>query len=155
MAQSATRQNLIESVLSHVTLPTGISIRAWTDADCQTIRELLNSQGWATSVDIPKILTAWRQSWPTLIASSGETVVGFLRGITDGTMTTFIAELLVDPAWRGQGIGSALIETCHQLILSAELDMVSNPETEAMTEAEGFDCAQVFRKNYVKSASAG
>ncbi len=143
MFPSNTRQNLIESVLSRVNLPTGITIRSWTSSDLSAIQQLCQATGW-NDLDVPRMVEAWRRSWPALIATNGERVVGFLRAITDGTTTTYITEFIVDPAWREKGIGAALLETCHQLFPSAQLESLSarlddiRNEIQSIRPLEGF-----------------
>ena len=149
MNQSNTRHNLVESVLSQISLPFEINIRTWIESDFAAIQELACREGWLAPLDRPReVLTAWRQSWPTLIATHGETVVGFLRGVTDGVITTYIAELLVEPTWRGKGIAAALIETAHRLFPSARLDLLCTDSTDAFYEAEGFSRFEGYRKTY-------
>jgi GNAT superfamily N-acetyltransferase len=46
-------------------------------------------------------------------ATSGEDLVGFVRAITDGVYRAAIFDLIVDPAWRGRGLGVELIERAH------------------------------------------
>lgn len=40
----------------------------------------------------------------------GRKVVGFARVLTDKTLTTWIAEIIVDPAYQRRGIGRSLME---------------------------------------------
>lgn len=43
-------------------------------------------------------------------AWDGESLVGFLRGLTDYCFDCYINDLAVDPDYQGQGIGKRLIE---------------------------------------------
>ncbi len=144
MFPSNTRQTLIESVLSRVNLPTGVTIRTWSLSDLSAIQQLCQAAGW-NDLDVPRMVEAWRRSWPALIATNGERVVGFLRAITDGTTTTYIAEFIVDPAWREKGIGAALIETCHQLFPSAQLQALSARLGDIRTEIKNLRPLEGFR----------
>ncbi len=149
MIHSNTRRNLVEQVLSQISVPFEINIRAWIEPDFAAIQQLAFHEGWLAPLDKPReVLTAWRQSWPTLIATHGETVVGLLRGVTDGVVTTYIAELLVEPTWRGKGIAAALIETAHRLFPSTRLDLLCTECTDAFYEAEGFSRFEGYRKSY-------
>ena len=143
------RQRLVESALSGITLPTDVAIRAWTDADFPSIQRLSSTEGWPTPENRPDdALAAWRQSWPALVATDGETVIGFLRALTDGAVTTYIAELLVEPRWRGKGIGRALVETCHNLCPSTRLDLLTTGSGDRFYEAAGFRHFGGYRKSY-------
>ncbi len=144
MFPSNTRQTLIEAVLSRVNLPSGITIRSWSMTDCQAIAQLAQAAGWK-DLDLPKMVEAWRRSWPALIATNGERVVGFLRAITDGTTTTYITDFIIDPGWREKGIGTALLETCHQLFPSAQLEALSARLDDLRTEIGNLHPLEGFR----------
>jgi len=142
----------VESVLSEVALPPGVTVRGWTESDFAAIQRLSSAEGWPTSQDrATEAMAAWRKSWPALVATHGEDVVGFLRALTDGAVTTYVCEVLVVPAWRGRGIGRALIEACHHLCPSTRLDLLSGGTADGgfrLYEANGFRCFQGFRKSY-------
>lgn len=143
------RQRLVKSALSGVMPPADVTIRAWTDADFASIQRLSNVEGWPTSENrSDDALVAWRQSWPALVATDGETVIGFLRALTDGRVTTYIAELLVEPQWRRMGIGRALVETCHNLCPSTRLDLLTTGSGNRFYEAAGFRRFGGYRKSY-------
>jgi GNAT superfamily N-acetyltransferase len=149
MFQSETRRKLIEAALSQISLPSGISIRSWAESDFSAIQRLASEQGWLTQLEQPRqVLMAWRQSWPTLIAVQGETVIGFLRGFTDGVMTTCVAEILVAPEWQDKGVGKALVETCHRLFPSARFEVLTGEIGDALNELEGFLRFEGLRKIY-------
>ena len=147
--QKDSRHSQIESVLSKRTLPPGVILRAWRESDFATIQCLSSSEGWTTFENRPRdALIAWHQSWPALVAADGEQVIGFLRSLTDGVVTTYIAEVLVAPEWRRKGIGAALLETCYSLYPSTRLDLLSTGAADSFYEAEGFRRFQGFRKSY-------
>jgi GNAT superfamily N-acetyltransferase len=132
-----------------ITLPGGVSIRAWADADFAAIRQLSTTEGWPTPEARPEeALIAWRASWPTLVLVNGQEVIGFLRALTDEQVTTYIAEVLITPRWRGQGLGRVLVETCHRLCASTRLDLLSTESSDGFYEAAGFRRFQGFRKSY-------
>ena len=145
------RDNQAKAVSSEVILPPGIIIRAWTGSDFTAIQRLSNAAGWPTPQDRPaEASEAWRRSWPALVATHSAEVIGFLRALSDGAVTTYVCEILVDPAWRGQGIGRALIETCHHLCPSTRLDLLSGGTADGgprFYEANGFRRFQGFRRS--------
>jgi ADP-ribose pyrophosphatase YjhB (NUDIX family) len=142
------QQRLVESALPGVTLPANVTIRAWTDADFADIQRLSSAEGWPTPQNRPDVaLMAWRESWPALVATCGEMVIGFLRALTDGAVTTYVAELLVAPQWRGMGIGRALVETCHNLCPSTRLDLLTTGSGDRFYEAAGFRHFGGYRKS--------
>lgn len=129
--------------------PPGVAIRPWQDNDFSVIQHISDLEGWPTPSSRPaEALHAWKHSFPALVAVHEEQVIGFLRAITDGAVTTYIAELLVAKAWRGHGIGKALIEACHELVPSTRLDLLSTGQDNLFYESNGFRHFQGFRKSF-------
>ncbi len=127
------------AALEQITLPTGIEIRAWDEDDFSAIQRLSSAEGWPSPTQRPaESLLAWQHSWPTLVAIEGQTIVGFVRGLTDGTITMFIAEMAVDAQRRGRGIGRALLDVCHFLYPTTRLDLLSVDDARAFYRACGF-----------------
>lgn len=146
--QEKGRHSQVKSALAHVTLPSEIVVREWTEADFTAVQQLSQAEKWSTPTRRPDdSLTAWLQSWPALVATHEQLVVGFLRALTDGFITTYVAELLVERSWRGKGIGRALIETCHHLYPKARLDLLSKDTATEFYKANGFWPFQGFRKS--------
>ncbi|OGG50913.1 MAG: hypothetical protein A3F84_00090 [Candidatus Handelsmanbacteria bacterium RIFCSPLOWO2_12_FULL_64_10] len=139
----------VEAAFAHVSLPPGVSIRAWSEADFAGIQRLSAAEGWPTPNERPEeSLTSWRNAWPTLVATDGEAVIGFVRALTDGEITMYIAELLVVPERRGQGLGRALLDVCHHLYPHTRLDLLSTVSSDGFYEGFGFRRFQGFRKSY-------
>lgn len=139
MTEANTHQTQLAAALMTLHLPPGIQLRCWTEADFPAIERLSTAQGWPTPHDRPdEALAAWQQSWPTLVAMEGERVTGFVRGITDGEITMYIAELLVEPDYQGKGIGRLLLDACHALFPHTRLDLISTEEAIPFYKAIGF-----------------
>ena len=133
------RQQQLKTALAQVTLSSGIEIRAWTDADFPTIQQLSSAEGWLSPTQRPAdSLLAWQHSWPALVAVQDYTVVGFVRGLTDGAITMFIAEMAVDARFRGRGIGRTLLDACHFLYPTTRLDLLSADDARDFYKACGF-----------------
>jgi GNAT superfamily N-acetyltransferase len=133
-----------------VALPSGVTVRAWTAHDYAAVRDLSAAEGWATLRDRPDDgMRAWQNSWPALVAAHGDEVAGFLRGLTDGAVTLYVADLLVAPAWRGRGIATALLDVCHALYPTARFDLLSTGMAHAFYARLGFRPFQGFRKSFV------
>ncbi len=145
------RQQQLTTALVQVTLPSGIEIRAWTEADFPAIQRLSTAEGWTSPTQRPAdSLLAWQHSWPTLVAVEGVMVVGLVRGITDGAITMFIAEMTVDVRLRGRGIGRVLLDVCHYLYPTTRLDLLSTDDARAFYRACGFRMIHDgMRKSYV------
>ncbi len=92
-------------------------------------------------------MNAWRHSWPTLVACDESEVIGFLRAISDGHVTTYVAEVLVAHTWQRRGVGDALLRVCHHLCPATRLDLLSTERAHAFYESLGFRSFQGFRKS--------
>src|SRR5215469_16642069 len=116
----------LQVVTSRLELPDGASIRFWEEGDFPAIQSLSAAEGWPTPLDRPfEALAAWRRSWPALVAVAEQEVIGFCRALSDGSVTTYIAELLVAPGWQGRGIGRALLDVSQRLAPGSRLDLLA------------------------------
>ncbi|GCE19058.1 GNAT family N-acetyltransferase [Dictyobacter kobayashii] len=144
------RQHQLKVALAQIAIPAGIEIRAWGEEDFLAIQQLSSAEGWSSPVRRPDdALQAWQNSWPALVAVKDDVVIGFVRALTDGAITMYIADLAVDAQLRGSGIGRSLLETCHQLYPSARLDLLAADGSRAFYEACGFRLlSDGMRKSY-------
>lgn len=125
MTETLSRQAQLAAVLKSLRFSSEIRLRCWEDGDLPTIQRLATLQGWPTYHDQDEVLSAWRNSWPALVVTREEQVIGYIRGMTDGVITTHISDLLVDANYRGKGLGSLLLEACHLLYPRAALNLVA------------------------------
>ncbi|GHO86642.1 GNAT family N-acetyltransferase [Dictyobacter formicarum] len=145
------QQQQLGRALEQVKLPAGILIRAWAEEDFPAIQRLSQAEGWTSpSQRSADSLRAWQNSWPALVALKNDAVVGFVRALTDGAITMYIADLLVDVHTRNAGIGRTLLETCHQLYPTTRLDLLAADGSRAFYEACGYRLMHDgMRKSYI------
>lgn len=145
------RSQQVNIALAQVQIPAGIIIRAWHEEDFPAIQRLSSAEGWPSPTSHPvDSLQAWRNAWPALVALKGDMVVGFVRALTDGTITMYIAELLVDKQARSTGIGRALLDTCHQLYPTTRQDLLAAEGSHAFYQACGYRVLHDgMRKSYI------
>jgi len=92
-----------------VTNQEAVLIRPYQDEDFPTINELNKQQGWNNLVENQQDTNkAWANSTVAVVAESEGQVIGYLRGLTDGFITLYVCELLVDQSHRKLGIGKVL-----------------------------------------------
>lgn len=151
MSTIPTQKALLEAALTTLVIPASVGLRTWQEEDFPTLQRLAAEEGWSTYQRRPEeSLLAWKRSWPALILTGEDgQVIGFVRGITDGEITMYIAELLVAYAQRGKGLGRLLLDTCHALYPHARLDLVSSEEANGFYKAHGFRLiGEGLRKSY-------
>jgi GNAT superfamily N-acetyltransferase len=130
----------VEAIISAHPSPVGISIRAWEEADFPAIQALSEAAGWTTTRERPaEAVVAWQHSWPALVAVADGALIGFSRALSDGGVTTYVAEVLVAPDWRGRGIARALLDITQRLCPGSRLDLL------AARESRGFHAHLGFR----------
>lgn len=125
-------------VLATMEVPSDVLIRCWVEEDLPEIQRLSEDHGWPTQHTPEVVLSSWRNAWPALVAVRGDRVVGYVKGMTDQNITTYIADLLVAPDQRRQGIGRLLLEACQRLYPHAYLLLVAEKEAIPFYESIGF-----------------
>jgi ribosomal protein S18 acetylase RimI-like enzyme len=86
-------------------------VRTIDVSEIEKARVLLAKNGWSHRVgDEDGFRMLIDNSTIVLVAVVERQVVGFARAITDRLSNGYISMLIVDPAYRKQGIGRALIE---------------------------------------------
>ncbi len=140
---------LTEELIRQVKLPKEIYIRQFKETDFSSIQVLYEKEGWMTFLKRSEdALKAWENSNIALVALDGDIIVGLIRALTDGEITTYIAEIIVDNSYRGMGIGKALIDTCHNLYPNTRLDLLSTDGADDFYQRNSFRTNMGFRKSY-------
>lgn len=136
---------------SKVKLIDGFSIREFNESDFPLIQNLYRKEGWMTFIEREnEALKAWKNSTIGIVAIHDEEIIGFVRALTDGQITTYIAEIIVDTKYRGKGIAKALLEACHDLYPNARLDLLSSESADVFYEKNDFRKITGFRKSYYR-----
>lgn len=76
--------------------------------------------------ELPEAIAEHVRSQVAWVAVEGDTVVGCVRGISDGTVCT-IRALVVEPSLHGRGVGSALLKALEAELTGIErIDLTTN-----------------------------
>jgi len=130
-------------------LPEAVSIREWREDDFPSIQALSAAERWTTPVERPDAaVRAWRSSRPALVAVVEGAVVGFVRCISDGAVTTYVAELLVAAPWRRRGIAVALLDAAQARVPGSRLDLLATSESRSFYERMEFRAFHGFRMSW-------
>lgn len=88
-----------------------MQIRRVGPSEVPSVYALLAANGWAHRLgDLAQFTQLVAVSQRAEVAILDGQVVGFLRGITDGQSNGYLSMVVVAPAFRGQGVGRALVE---------------------------------------------
>jgi ribosomal protein S18 acetylase RimI-like enzyme len=143
------KANITEELISVVKLSKDILIRKFVEKDFPLVQRLYEKEVWMTFVKRQEdSLKAWKSSSISIVAINKMEIVGLLRGLTDGEITTYIAEIIIDMDYRGKGIGKALLNECHNLYPNTRLDLLSTEGADEFYENNKFRKVTGFRKSY-------
>ncbi len=124
-----------------------IHVRPYEEQDFSHIHRLNEKEGWKGLAERHEDTKAgWMNSNASFIAEKEGRVIGCLRGMTDGFITLFICELLVDADFRGWGIGSALLQYAHSLYPETRMELLASSTSKSFYEKERFRPFYGFRK---------
>ena len=131
-----------------------MTVRRWEVADFPAVQALFVAEGWPTPRDRPDVAqAAWRCSTPVLVAEAAGAIVGFLRGLGDGGLTVYVAELLVRPDWRGRGVATTLLVEAQRLNPGARLDLLATEASAPFYERLGFRPFRGYRLSWEEGAA--
>lgn len=124
-----------------------VTIRRYEERDFPAIHALNKTEGWSNLVEKHEdAKQAWGHSNAAFIAEKDEVVVGCLRGLTDGYITLYVAELIVDKKLRGNGIGKELLAYAHTLYPKTRLELLASSTSSSYYELQGYRPFYGFRK---------
>ncbi|MCA1054082.1 GNAT family N-acetyltransferase [Rossellomorea aquimaris] len=126
---------------------TTFDIREFEEADFEKVHQLNVEEEWNNLVkkkDSTK--NAWLHSNLSLLVCDGETLVAYIRGLTDEHVTTYITELLVNKRYRGLGVGTELLNYVHHLYPKTRIDMLASSTSRSFYEENRFRAFNGYRK---------
>jgi ribosomal protein S18 acetylase RimI-like enzyme len=109
---------------------TEASIKPFAQAHLDGLVALVAAEGWAEYADnverTYRALTA--PGVTTLVAIVGGRVVGAIQVQSDGLIQAHVSMLLIDPNWRGVGLGSRLLREGLERAGGLQLDIRTRTE---------------------------
>ncbi|PFG06446.1 GNAT family N-acetyltransferase [Bacillus sp. es.034] len=128
-----------------------IEIRAYETEDFFNIHTLNREEKWNNLVENKESTKdAWEHSNIAYVAEFNGRVIGYIRGLTDQSVTLFICELLVHADFRGLGIGDAMLKYVHGLFPKTRIEMLTNTSSHTYYEQKGYRPFYGFRKTFAE-----
>ena len=119
-----------------------MEIREYSLYHNEEIMNLYVSVGWTAYTDHPDSLRlGFENSLLLLGAYNGNTLIGILRAVGDGETVVFIQDILVNPQYQRQGIGTALIKQTmsrYRHVRQLQLCTDNTEKTKAFYRSCGF-----------------
>lgn len=113
------------------------------------IQELNKIEGWTQLVErYEETKAAWENSNVAYVMLKDETVVGYVRGLTDGHVTLYICEMLISKSYRGKGLGSKLLNFIHSKHPQTRMEMLASSTSHTFYESQNFRPFHGFRKTF-------
>ena len=91
--------------------PDGVTLHPWLPADAaDAVAALLDGSYWNVGLSPAQLAAAQRGSTAWIGARDHDgAIIGSARAISDGVKRGWIYDVIVAPAWRGRGVGQALV----------------------------------------------
>lgn len=87
-----------------------IEIRETHEFTAEQLEDLFLSVEWSSGHYPERLVKAMRNFETVYAAWDGNTLVGLICAMDDGSMTSYVHYLLVRPEYQGMGIGKRLVE---------------------------------------------
>lgn len=97
------------------------------EKDYDKIMELIHQENWQSFyVERKEEFVEALKSSSSFVIYEDDKLVGFIRCLTDGVFTLFIAEIIIDTRYRRKGYGRKLIEFVHNQYPKTRIDLLSD-----------------------------
>lgn len=124
-------------------------IRPYEETDFQAIHQLNEQEGWGNLVaKHQQTKAAWQGSNLAVVAEQDGQLVGCLRALTDGAVTLYVCELIIEKSRRGTGIGGKLMQHVHDLHPGTRMELLASSTSRTYYETKKFRAFYGFRKTY-------
>lgn len=106
--------------------------------DLAGVLSLCEAEGWPSFPDNPdravRLLTAPGITSVMARTSDGE-IIGFAQLFSDGELQAFLANIAVDDAWRGRGVGRRLVRDALRRAGGERVDLLSEEDAAGFYES--------------------
>ncbi|TMU85060.1 GNAT family N-acetyltransferase [Bacillus sp. BHET2] len=133
-----------------------IEVRKYRPEDFNDINYLNAEEQWNNLVNKKEdTKEAWDHSNIAYVTIHNGQLIGYIRGMTDESVTTFICELLIHHDFRGLGLGDALLHYVHGLYPKTRVEMLASSSSHTYYEQKGYRTFYGFRKTYEEQSGVG
>ncbi|MFB7142713.1 GNAT family N-acetyltransferase [Gottfriedia sp. NPDC056225] len=128
-----------------------VTIRPYNEIDFTQIHNLNSSEEWNNLVEKQEdTKKAWENSNVKFVACLNDQIIGYIRGLTDGNITLYVSELLIDKQYRGLGIGKKLLKHIHELYPKTRIDLLASSSSQQYYKPIKFRGFYGYRKTVLE-----
>ncbi|QKE72209.1 GNAT family N-acetyltransferase [Arthrobacter citreus] len=128
-----------------------VTIRPYNEIDFTQIHNLNSSEEWNNLVEKQEdTKKAWENSNVKFVACLNDQIIGYIRGLTDGNITLYVSELLIDKQYRGLGIGTKLLKHIHELYPKTRIDLLASSSSQQYYKTIKFRGFYGYRKTVLE-----
>lgn len=110
--------------------------------DAIDVRRLYDGAGWWPDWDVAGIQRAI-DATISVGAWDGERLVGLSRAISDGVHRAYVEDVVIDPDYRGQGIGEKLVALLMEQLADVHVtSLFCEPERVSFYSRNGFRASE-------------
>ena len=108
-----------------------IQIREYKNFNFAEITDLYKSVGWTNYTNKPEMIkSAFENSLKILGAFDDKKLIGFVRAVGDGCSILYIQDIIVQPVYQRNGIGSELLRKMLELYSDVYQKILCTDDTE-------------------------
>jgi GNAT superfamily N-acetyltransferase len=108
------------------------------------VRQFLSEAGWAERVSDPTIFQKMMdRADRTIVVWEAGQVIGFGRALCDDVSNGYLSMVAVAPEWRGQGIGSRIVQRLIGDDPAITWVVRAGRESSVFWERQGFKISQI------------
>jgi Acetyltransferases len=120
-----------------------------TDITAQQILDLYQSVGWSAYTQQPQTTLKALDNSTVLWAVADQKLIGLCRGITDGATILYIQDILVDPSFQGQHIGTNLVNKFLQHYQNiGQTVLITDPDDKTLAFYQSLKFLEVTPQKY-------
>ena len=124
-------------------------IRPFEEADIEAIQTLNEAENWSNLVRKHEQTKAgFAGSNIAYVIIKESELIGYIRGMTDGHISMYIAELLIKNGEQGKGMGTLLMKYVHDLYPKTRMDLLGSSTSKTFYESNAYRPFYGFRKTH-------
>lgn len=128
-----------------------MQIVPYDDQYFHQIIQICEKEEWTNLVNKQNdLLQAFQSSTIAYLLMDGVQVVGYIRGMTDTKISTFITELLIKHEYRQKGYGTKLLKYVHDLYPETRVELLASMSSKEYYETKAFRPFYGYRKTYAE-----